>query len=167
MQFDLKIAHLISEQLQQNKKEGFTLIELLVVIIIIGILSAVSLPNLIAEVGKSREAEAKINLGSLNRSKQAYFVEKATFANTIDELGLTFDQRYYNFPNPDLVSSTVVKHRANSLDSGANSTRDYEMGIYYNLGEFNVLLCQSISIDGTVEVPSTITNVCNSGIAIQ
>jgi len=68
--------------LAKNKKkdEGFTLIELLVVIIIIGVLSAVALPNLLGQVGKARESEAKNGVGAINRAQQAYFTENGAFA---------------------------------------------------------------------------------------
>ena len=65
----------------RNKKgeKGFTLIELLVVVIIIGVLAAVALPNLLGQVAKGRQSEARNILGTINRSQQAHRLEFGTF----------------------------------------------------------------------------------------
>ncbi|TYT72268.1 type IV pilin protein, partial [Microcystis aeruginosa] len=55
---------------KKNANKGFTLIELLVVVIIIGVLAAISLPNLLGQVGRARQAEARTNLGVVNRAQQ-------------------------------------------------------------------------------------------------
>ena len=57
------------------KKRGFTLIELLVVVLIIGILSAIALPQYTLAVEKSRIAEANMVLKSLVNACERYYLE--------------------------------------------------------------------------------------------
>ena len=156
----------------QNKNTGFTLIELLVVIIIVGILSAVSLPNFIGQIGKARETEAKNQLGSLARSQQAYHFEKQVFADTLDKLTIngSFDPQYYNFPDPTTANanSNLVKHQAIAQNSTTFQIRDYATGVYHNSGLFEISLCQGKGIGAVVDVPNTAGGACtNDGFKIQ
>jgi type IV pilus assembly protein PilA len=72
----------------KHSEKGFTLVELLVVIIIIGILTAVALPNFLNQSAKARQSEAKQNIGAINRVQTALRVEKTAFASTFDVLAI-------------------------------------------------------------------------------
>jgi type IV pilus assembly protein PilA len=170
MQFQIVAFYIISNLKKQRSCEGFTLIELLVVVIVVGVLSAIALPNLIAQTGKARETEAKNNLSSLGRAQQTYFFEHGTFADSLAKLDVSFQRNYYELTEPSLASANAVKHEAtsNSPDPGATNTRNYGLGVYYNTdGRFNVILCQSSIPGGGAEAPNTSTGSCMSGIQIQ
>ena len=79
------LQHLLKKKPQD---EGFTLIELLVVIIIIGILSAIALPNFLNQSAKAKQSEAKQNIGVINRTQTAYRTENSAFANSFDTLAI-------------------------------------------------------------------------------
>ena len=98
MKTELK-AKFLQHLNQKKQDQGFTLIELLVVIIIIGILSAIALPSFLNQANKAKQSEAKSIVGSMNRSQQAYFLEKNVFADKdqFGELGLGIPTQSTNY----------------------------------------------------------------------
>jgi len=153
-----------------QNNSGFTLIEILVVMIIIGILAAVAIPNYIDQVGKARESEAKSSLGAIARSQQAYHFEKQVFADKINILALqgTFNSKYYNFLDPEIANTAIVKHKAEAIDPNTNQIRNYTTGIYYNAGLFEISLCQGKKINEAVDAPDTVNGSCtNDGIRVK
>lgn len=74
------------------KNKGFTLIELLVVVLIIGILAAVAVPQYQKAVEKSRIAEVKTNLSTIERIYQLCVLQNgANSANCNENLFSTSD----------------------------------------------------------------------------
>ena len=64
---------------QLKSQKGFTLIELMIVVAIIGILAAIAIPNFLQYQLKSRQSEAKTNLGAIQTSEVAFQAEKGCY----------------------------------------------------------------------------------------
>jgi type IV pilus assembly protein PilA len=62
-------------------KKGFTLIELMIVVAIIGILAAIAIPNFLKFQAKSKQSEAKANLGAIFTGEISYFGEANAYSN--------------------------------------------------------------------------------------
>lgn len=161
--------YLLSQKLQSLER-GFTLVELLVVTIIVSVLAAISLPNFLAQVGKAREAEATSQLGAVGRAQQAYHFETQIFASDLDSLdaSITITDGFYNFPDPSIADSSMVKHQAVANAPYNVSSRNFALGLYHNSGNFSRVLCRAAAPTSTVTAPDTNTDPCNNnGIKIK
>ena len=64
-------------------KKGFTLIELMIVVAIIGILAAIAIPNFLKFQAKSKQSEAKANLGAIFTGQISYFGEQNAYGDFV------------------------------------------------------------------------------------
>ena len=70
-----------------KNQEGFTLVELMVVVAIIGILSAVAIPNFKKYQAKTKTSEAKLQLASIYSAESALQSDFDAFAACLDDAG--------------------------------------------------------------------------------
>jgi len=62
-----------------SRAKGFTLIELLVVIVIVGVLTAVAIPQFLNQIRRSRVAEAQAALTDVSRGSEAYRLDWTSY----------------------------------------------------------------------------------------
>ena len=106
-------------------KGGFTLIELLVVVLIIGILSAIALPQYTKAVEKSRASEAQAYLADFVTGQALYKTANGKYASSLDDLDVTL-------PASDVLKNFSVTNasedeKAMITLSRTNSSAPYQL----------------------------------------
>lgn len=81
-----------------KNEKGFTLIELLVVVVIIGVLSAIAVPNLVGASDKAKEKRVQADLRTIASVLETNYVETGAYPNSQE-----------NFKALDGLSKTELK----------------------------------------------------------
>ncbi len=108
-------------------EKGFTLVELMIVVAIIGVLSAIAVPNFQKYQAKSKTSEAKLQLSAAYIAEEAFFGEYGLYARCLKYMGFDpsneISKRYYmigfNHGNP-IIDATAYNNAA-SLGLSTNS----------------------------------------------
>ena len=87
-----------------KNNQAFTLIELLVVVLIIGILSAVALPQYKMAVAKARMSTLLGMMNAVKQAQETYYLANGNYASDINELSVSLpgqsdSSRYIYSPN--------------------------------------------------------------------
>jgi type IV pilus assembly protein PilA len=150
------------QHINRKKKddEGFTLIELLVVVIIIGVLAAIALPSLLGQVSKAKQAEAKQNVGTLNRSQQAFFLEYQNFASTVAQLqvGIKSQTDNYSYSMNGGGTAPTVQNKALATKPALKS---YYGVVGTAIGDVATSEALTLAIACEAKVPGTIAIVAS------
>lgn len=105
-----------------KRQDGFTLVELMVVVAIIGLLSAVAVPNFKKYQAKAKISEAKLQLSAAYTAEQAFFSDYNIYHHCLTYMG--FD------PGPEFAN----RYYAIGFPTGANAINAVAYGAAQNSG---------------------------------
>jgi type IV pilus assembly protein PilA len=103
------------KKIMLKSEDGFTLVELMVVVAIIGILSAIAVPNFKQYQAKSKQSEAKIQLAAVYATEVGANADYDTYATCIADIGFEKPAKGYyiiGFQVNDATSLAQVNTRA-------------------------------------------------------
>ena len=109
-----------------KRQDGFTLVELMVVVAIIGLLSAVAIPNFKKYQAKAKISEAKLQLSAIYTAEAAFFSDFNMYAGCLRYMGydpeLETPNRYYATGFFQGIAARHATPNANAISSGLNLT---------------------------------------------
>lgn len=118
-------------KISKKSNEGFTLVELMVVVAIIGILSAVAIPNFKSYQAKAKTSEAKLQLASIYQAETSLQADYDAFATCLDFAGYSGpkENNYYAIGfGGSGGDSTVVANGGSTCAGGGTIDKSWWAG---------------------------------------
>lgn len=108
-----------------KRQEGFTLVELMVVVAIIGILSAVAIPNFKKYQARSRTSEAKLQLAAAYTAQQSFYSDFSIYHTCLRYMGydpsMEAASRFYSMGFYGVTAGIDAAAYSSAVNSGLNS----------------------------------------------
>ena len=157
------------------KNHAFTLIELLVVVLIIGILSAIALPQYEKAVEKARMTEAMVIMRAIRDAQLRYYLANGQYANSahMDYLDVDIpgkaatmdpsriETKYFVYaPSDSGNNSLALAYRVNSANVSTPDDAAYLLGIYRSSPD--VVRCSVIANGNATAVQKKLCQELNS-----
>ncbi len=154
---------------RQQQDGGFTLIELLVVIVIIGILSAIAIPNFLNQDVKAKQSEAKQNVVLINKTQNSFRAENNSFATSFGALAIgsvsdsiavgsgSTTNYTYSLTGTTETASVLAAPNDTALKGYSGRSTRFVNGA--NQSVISTILCQNITVGTTTPIVVPIDNV--------
>lgn len=131
-----------------KSEQGFTLVELMVVVAIIGILSAIAVPNFKKYQAKSKQSEAKIQLAAVYTTEIGANSDYDTYATCLTDLGYEVPPKGYywvGFAGSEATTLGNVNARTNPTVTCTAVSGATPSGFSYAIAPTNLLKANNAS----------------------
>lgn len=117
-----------------KKIRAFTLTELLVVLVIIGILTLISLPNLMPLISKAKSTEAQLQLEHIHAMEKNYYYLHSRYSNNFNDI--SFEQEKLSTEGGKANYQVEITMATNTeFKAKARAVSDFDGDGVFNLWE--------------------------------